>query len=265
MCSIEEAWAGQTFEGKQVSSQGDIHKAYMSLPDNILGRNNEFSITNPNEPQSRDLTRGVNSKYSREPRVSNKVYNGNDASINFSSTMPTGSSYMGLEPRPAYMEIYDKNDPKPMLSRDGFDNIENAFNVSKTVDHFMQSGMNMGNMNNNSDPLLNEDTDEDVMYNNKLKNVNSNNSNNHSNFANVKQNKYNSSNSNDNDNIYMKPNLNNEAQVLLILQQIVSKLDKLEIDLHHHKARNMHDVILYILIGILLAFIMYSIYTSLIK
>ncbi len=72
MCSIEEACAGQTFSGKPVSSQGDLHKAYMSLPDDNTSRNNQlFNVSNPNEPQPRGLSRGVNSKYSREPRVSN--------------------------------------------------------------------------------------------------------------------------------------------------------------------------------------------------
>ena len=69
MCSIDEAWAGQTFGGKPVVSQSDIHKSYMSLPDDITTHNNQFSLKYNEEPKSRDLSRGINSKLSREPRV----------------------------------------------------------------------------------------------------------------------------------------------------------------------------------------------------
>ena len=70
MCSIEEAWAGQTFEGRTVTSQSDIRRKYMAVPDELLERNNEFSIGR-NEPTPRDSSRGLNSKFSREPRIPN--------------------------------------------------------------------------------------------------------------------------------------------------------------------------------------------------
>jgi len=57
----------------------------------------------------------------------------------------------------------------------------------------------------------------------------------------------------------------NNAQVLFILQQVLSKLDKLERELHHHQSRNMYDIVLYILIGMILSFILYSICLSIKK
>jgi len=257
MCSIEEAWAGQNFEGKPVVSQGDIRKAYMSLPDNLLSRNNEFTISNK-EPNNRDLTRGINSKYSREPRVPNHSVNSNNGTtnINFSSTMPTGNGYSGLEPRPAYMEIYDRNAPSPVMSKDHFSDVDSAFNVSNTVDNFMKSGMNMNsNMNSTTitNPLLTEDTFEDEMvFNNKISNRNMNKNKNE--FDDVKPN-----------NIYNSSDSFADTQVLVMLQQILSKLDRLEGNLHHQQSRNMYDIILYILIGMLLSFILYSIYCSMSK
>ena len=71
MCSIEEAWAGQTFDIKPTESQGDIHNSYMSLPDNVFTRNNEFSITNSKQPQPRNLIKSINSKSLREPKIGN--------------------------------------------------------------------------------------------------------------------------------------------------------------------------------------------------
>ena len=276
MCSIEEAWAGQTFSGKQVSSQSDIHKSYMALPDDITNHNNQFSLKSNNAPPPRDLTRGINSKYSREPRVPNinrKIDNSNNSgisdnsNINFSSIMPPLDNYGGIKPRPAYMEIYDKSVPMPVMSGERFTNIENAFEVSNTVNNFMQSGMN--------NELLNEGTSEEFdIINNKIsvkeRQNENNNNNNNNNFTNIKQtSKYNSSdrvNYNDeSSNVSSNASSNvssNETQILIILQQILDKLDKLdkiERDLHSHQSRNMYDIILYIIMGMILSFILYSI------
>mgnify|MGYP006169041663 CR=1 FL=1 len=107
MCSIEEAWAGQDFENKPVVSQADTHNAYMSLPDNVFHRGNDFNLNEPNKPKSRELTRGINSKYSREPRVPKMIKNTNDVTMNISSQMPPLNNYGGLEPLPSFMTIYD--------------------------------------------------------------------------------------------------------------------------------------------------------------
>ena len=258
MCSIEEAWAGQTFSGKPVISQGDIHKSYMSLPDDITTHNNQFSMKASNEPQPTSLSRGLNSKYSREPRVPNINRNSNNANIKFSSTMPPSDNYGGLKPRPDYMEIYDKSEPMPNMSGEQFTDINNAYDVSSTVNNFMQRGMS----NDTNDQLMNEDTYEEndivnIKYNNKQNNHNNYNNQNKNDFSNVKvSSKYNSSNSNFDDSRNVISS--SDTQVLIILQQLLNKLDKIERDLHHHQSRNMYDIILYILIGMILAFILYS-------
>lgn len=257
MCSIEEAWAGQTFAGKPVSSQADIHNAYMHIPDNLLTRNNEFSVSNPNEPQSRDGTRGINSKYSRQPRVPNMSRNSDNANINISSVMPPVNNYGGINPRPAYMSIYDKsnnNDPMPMmLSKDNFNNLENAFKVSDTVNKFM----NIDNTNKNFNDLQLEDTEEDrQMINtkfNKNRSNNSNTSDNSNNFTDT----YTSSSTNE--------NTISNMQFQMTLQSILMKLDKLESDLNHNQSRNMYDIFLYILIGMIISFMLYTIISNMKK
>ena len=286
MCSIEEAWAGQTFEGHKVQSQADLHRKYMPFADNLLERNNEFSIGR-NEPQSREGTRGLNSKMSREPRVPNVVRNvSEEAQVNYSSTMPTSSNYGGLEPRPSYMSIYDNadNTPQPsMASRENFNDINQAYNVSDTVTHFMnqrqpETHNNYSSTNSSSNSstnsstnsssnsansftnhLLNEDNEIDRMIlQKKLNNLNSNSENfNNTNFNNTN---FNNTNFNNNDNKNtMQPPQQQTLQFQQALQDIIHRLDRLERDMHNNNTRNMYDMVLYILVGILIAFIIYTI------
>ena len=253
MCSIDEAWAGQTFGGKPVVSQSDIHNAYMSIPDDIMTHNNQFSLKYNGE-QKPSLSRGINSKLSREARVPKINRNIDNGTINFSSTMPPYNNYGGINPRPDYMQIYDTAGPSPIMSGEQFTDISNAYNVSNTVNDFMSRGEADFNS------LLSEDTETDRrIVNTKINNKNMQNKNNMNNFANIKQhNKYDSSDSEDS-------NINNDTQILIILQQVINKLDSLEYNmqaLHHHKAKNMYDIILYIIFGMILSFILCSIFTS---
>jgi len=265
MCSIEEAWAGQTFDGKKVSSQGDIHNAYMSLPNNVLNRGNEFMVSNPNQPQTRSLIRGINSKYSREPRVPKIMRDTNNVNANISSSMPDTTNYGGLDNVPSYMKIYDNADkmqqnnqddnsvssfsqqaphspyssyssyPQPTMTGENFTDIENAFNVSDTLDNFM----NINNSNKRN--LIDESTDEETkIINNKF-----------SNFKNI-----NSKNSNQ---------INDDANIKQLLISIMNKLDKLEIDLQSNNKRNMYDIVLYMIIGMILSILIYSLFSGMRK
>jgi hypothetical protein len=289
MCSIEEAWAGQFFDDKKVISQGDIHNAYIALPNNILNRGNEFMSDNSKQPQSRDLTRGINSKYSREPRVPNNLRSANTMDLNISSSLPNTDKYMGIQNLPSYVNIYNKSDdfnisnsqtnlqpqqpqqpqqiyPEPMSTGEQFTDIENAFNISDTLDNFMSR-----TNNTNNEHLLNEDTDEDNMIiTNKFNNLKLNSTTNKNNFKNINSknnvNFYNDTNT-DIDTYINKGNTDtndsinniNNINIQTVLIDILNKLNKIENDLHHNNKKNMYDIILYILIGILLSFIIYSI------
>jgi hypothetical protein len=256
MCSIDEAWAGQTFGGKTVVSQSDIHNAYMSIPDDITTHNNQFSLKYNGE-QKPSLSRGINSKRSREARVPNMNRNSDNGTINFSSTMPPYNNYGGINPRPDYMEIYDTAGPLPIMTGEKFTDISNAYNVSNTVNDFMSRG------ESNFNDLLSEDNEtERRIINTKINSKKMNNMNNMNNFVNIKQhNKYDSSDGDNNNN----NNISNDSQILIILQQVIHKLDSLEYNmqaLHHHKSKNMYDIILYIIFGMILSFILCSIFTS---
>ena len=292
MCSIEEAWAGQTFDGKKVVSQGDFHNNYMSLPDTILNRNNEITIKKTNQEPVKNLPRGVNSKYSREPRVPKIVRNSTVADINISSEMPESNNYGGLEQLPSFMSIYNNNNnnnnnqpqsnysyPMPTTTGDHFTDIENAYKVSDSLSKYMTTDtsnkymntdtsnkymntdnsntymttdnsntyMNTDNSNTymNTEPnLLNEDTEEESnIINNKFTNKNRN-TNSFKNYSN--------SNS----------NLINDPEIKLLLNTIIKKIDSIESQLSNCNNKNIYDLILYIIIGILVSFCIYSIFAK---
>jgi hypothetical protein len=271
MCSIEEAWAGQNFDGKRVVSQGDLHNNYMSLPDNILNRNNDLTIKKTNQAPSQNLPRGVNSKYSREPRVHKTERNTNNASINISSEMPEINNYGGLEPLPSFMSIYNNSNqskfknvnenqsntnhsykmsqmsmPMPVMTGEQFTDIENAYTVSDTLNNYMNSDTN----------LLDEDTDDErLIINNKFTNMNKNKNNNKNNsFQNVNNNSNQKHNSNTT--IYNDPELKH------LLNTIIKKIDTIELQLSNYNNKNIYDLILYIVIGILLSFCIYSMFNK---
>jgi len=273
MCSIEEAWAGQNFDGKRVVSQGDLHNNYMSLPDNILNRNNDLTIKKTNQAPSQNLPRGVNSKYSREPRVPKTERNTNNANINISSEMPEINNYGGLEPLPSFMSIYNNSNqskfkninenqsntnhsyqmsqmsmPMPVMTGEQFTDIENAYTVSDTLNNYM-----------NSDPnLLDEDTDEERhVINNKFANMNknkNNNNNNNNSFQNVNNNSNQKHNSN--------TTIYNDPEIKHLLNTIIKKIDTIELQLSNYNNKNIYDLILYIVIGILLSFCIYSMFNK---
>jgi hypothetical protein len=231
MCSIEEAWAGQSFEGRTVTSQADLRRKYMAVPDELLERNNEFSVGR-NDPTPRDSSRGLNSRLSREPRIPNIQRATADANMQFNSVMSNQSTYGGLEPRPGYMSIYDNADkqmPQPVNTNgtERFNNndINNAFMVSNTVNKFMNNA------------LLDEDNDEDrIMLEKKFN----------------QQNRNSNTSTNTNNNI---TDITNNFQKSLM--EILNRLDRIENQIKHNSQRNMYDIALYILIGLLIAFIVY--------
>ena len=303
MCSIEEAWAGQDFENKPVVSQADIHNAYMSLPDNVFQRGNDLNLNEPNKPKSRELTRGINSKYSREPRVPKMVKNTNDVTMNISSQMPPLNNYGGLEPLPSFMTIYDNKAihtqphstqphstqptmsvPQPTTTGDHFTDIDNAFQTSKLMNNFMGVGRNHLNneQENFDDNLINQNTsEEDSIINRKFEikknkknknkskfsNINSKNNNNndydneYNEYENNNENNEYENNENDNEDNTNENNQmikQNDVHIEKILLSIINKLNQMDENLNLYQKRNMYDIILYIIVGMLLSFVIYS-------
>jgi hypothetical protein len=247
MCSIEEAWAGQLFEGRKVQSQADLHRKYMPISDNLLERNNEFSIGR-NEPQSREGTRGINTKQLSSNNI-NDDYSSNMQSgnlkVNFENNISPSSTYRGLNQRPSYMSIYDnasENVPMPSMTRIGgkenFNDINQAFTVSKTVDRFMNQSQQHNNNNvDDINVLLNEDNDMDRKILNKKFNM-------------LNSEQFNNTSTNQN---------TDTSQFHKSFQDILQRLEHLESRMNDNNTRNMYDMVLYILVGMLIAFFIYAI------
>ena len=120
--------------------------------------------------------------------------------------------------------------------------VENAYTVSDTLNKFMNTDSN----------LLDEDTDDDrTIINNKFNNMNRNNKKTNS-FKNV-----NNNNNNNNDSA-----LYNDPEIKKLLNTIITKINTIELQLSNYNNRNIYDLILYIIIGILFSFCIYSIFAK---
>lgn len=259
MCSIEEAWAGQNFDGYRVQSQADLRRKYMPISDDMLTRNNEFTVTKK-EPVSRMGNQGINTKMVRPLQVAPLHSSGsqgslgsagdNAMSLSFAENQMPMDNYGGLEPRPGYMSIYDnagQGMPMPTQTqnhagRSAFGDINQAFQVSPVVDRFMANG----DSNSNSNFLLNENSNDDqLMLIKKINSANSNSSNN------------NNSNNSKNNHIEHQT-MQSLSKLNASLQDILIRIERVERELHNGASRNMCDMVLYVLVGMLISFILYS-------
>lgn len=247
MCSIEEAWAGQTFDGYKVQSQADLHRKYMPIGDDLLTRNNDFSVVKK-EPAPRTGNNGINTKMVR-PLHAPQQSASNSMNIAFADNQMPMDGYMGIEPRPAYMSIYDNAAPiLPMptqtqataptqMGRSAFSDINQAFQVSPVVERFMARG-------GDSNPLLNENSNDNRLVLSKK-------------FDSADDYSQNKANNNSSQQVVMATQ--GLAQMQASLHDILMRLDRVERELHHGQNRNMCDMVLYVLVGMLIVFIMYSV------
>ena len=159
--------------------------------------------------------------------------------------------------------------------------INNAFQTSKLMNNFMGVGRNHLNneQENFDDNLINQNTsEEDSIINRKFEikknrknkkkskfsNINSkNNNNDYDNEYNnntIEDNEY-ENNENDNEDNTNENNQmikQNDVHIEKILLSIINKLNQMDENLHLYQKRNMYDIILYIIVGMLLSFVIYS-------
>ena len=258
MCSIEEAWAGQLFDGHPVQSQADLHIKYMPICDNLLSPNNYSGCYS--KPQQRikgmntqttakqtlqQIQPGNNSNNNnnsngviRSQTRKNNNNNKNNNKINSNSNSKTTSTNSTQYPIPSFSQhnTFEK-----------FAQISN--NTDNTLDNNTDNTLDDNNNNNDDDydnnDLLNEDNeDERTIIQKKFNNISMTNYNNQD----VK--------ALQNNNL---ANQTNDIETNTLLNDINKRLIKLEHDVHTTKTRNLYDMILFIIMGILLAFIIHAI------
>jgi hypothetical protein len=114
--------------------------------------------------------------------------------------------------------------------RSAFGDINQAFQVSPVVERFMARG-------GDANPLLNENSNDDQLMLAK---------------------KFNSADTNNQNHTAVTHTMQGLSQVQTSLQDILTRLDRVERELHNGASRNMCDMVLYVLVGMLIAFILYS-------
>ena len=303
MCSIEEAWGTQTFYDKQVESQADDRMEYMKTPDNLLFPSDTVGPLTKNIPNKNKYTRGIHSQLSRQQRIPNQEHNvrGNNGVIHVKpdvSSMNVNNTYTSY--KPAYLDLYNQpllNDngqsqPTPSTTKlnnvspidvsindPNYTNMEEGFNVSHTVDNFMNMGMNMEselgpsnlrqNVNNSwcngVDPNFNNyklNSLNNCSTNNNMNNVNHmNNVNNMNNMNNNKMNQLNEQQEPESTE-ELRERMEQNKEILKLLNNVLSRLDTLEKKVNEKNKININDIILYVIIGSLVLMIMNLIYNK---
>ena len=263
MCSIEEAWGTQTFYDKQVESQADDRMEYMKTPDNLLFPSDTVGPLTKNIPNKNKYTRGIHSQLSRQQRIPNQEHNvrGNNGVIHVKpdvSSMNVNNTYTSY--KPAYLDLYNQpllNDngqsqPTPSTTKlnnvspidvsindPNYTNMEEGFNVSHTVDNFMNMGMNMESELGPSNLRQNVNNSwcngVDPNFNNyKLNSLNNcstnNNMNNVNNMNNMNNNKMNQLNEQQEPESTeeLRERMEQNKEILKLLNNVLSRLDTLE-------------------------------------
>lgn len=300
MCSIEEAWGTQTFYDKQVESQADNRMEYIKTPDNLLFPSDTVGPLTKNIPNKNKYTRGIHSQLSRQQRIPNQEHNirGNNGVINVKpdvNSMNVNNTYTTY--KPAYLDLYNQsllNDngqsqPIPSTTKlnnvspndvsindPNYTNMEEGFNVSHTVDNFMNMGMNMEsdlgpsnlrqNVNNSwcngVDPNFNNYKMNNL--NNCSTNNNINNVNNVNRMNNVIDNKMNQLNEQQEPESTdeLRERMEQNKEILKLLNNVLSRLETLEKKVNEKNKININDIILYVIIGSLVLMIMNLIYNK---
>lgn len=259
MCSLEDAWGTTVFMGSEVETQSDDRIDCIKTPDNLFYPKNDYDLSPLTKPlpNKNKYTRGVQSCYSRKQRIPNKVHEvrgGNgDMTIGINSSL----HQRGNSNTPLLNEINESfYDPHPIANDSNLTDINNAFHVSGTVDRFMNMGMDMTddpapvnysyNVNNSwpdtSDPSrLNRHVDT------------------HGGADNLPYDADDSVETMGN-NMSVEQLKQDNEEVIKLLGDVLHKLDKLEQKVNTNKSVNIHDMILYMIVLVLIITVLFLAY-----
>lgn len=278
MCSIEDAWGTPTFYNKKVETQADDRISYMTTPDNLLFPGNNPGPLTKNLPNKNRFTRNIHSQLSRQQRVPNMTHQlrggngGNDNSIGQVNTNIDVSQIGSYKPyTPDYMNVYS-GEPQPIATKTNniqdmdasmcdpaYSNFDDAFMVSNTVDRFMNMGMDMSDdqspveLVNNVNYNWEQGVKPKMVYGRGRESPTTRNN----------VNRVMNHNEEPMPTHMIKEQMENNEEVIKLLNNILSRLDKMENGLNAKKQLNVNDLIIYFTLGCVVILILLMIFNKL--
>lgn len=289
MCSIEEAWgSNNTFRGEKVFSQADVHDQYMNTPENLNYPSMNYGPMTKTLPNKHRFSRGVHSKLSRKPRMDSKEYK--NRGQNGNATVRVTPDYSAMKQndrdnRPDYLDLFPKpvdmipsvdkyplpvrsNIPQPLNTseEEEFTPWNEAFTVSSTVDHFMNNGL--------TSPEDITEEEELGVYGNEYRKYEVTDDDFHSAVdskthrntvrGRVGPRNLEDTTSEENDNVVSK-HLQEQKEVLLLLNKIISRIDKLERNIKKQPTYTKSDVAIYAIVASIVSIVVFILITKIIK
>lgn len=232
MCSLEEAWgtpstssSSNLLANRQVISQADMHDGYINSQDDLFTQ----SLMPKNQLPSKRMVPGEHVK-SRVSTPNVSTPQGNFSFLTNDNTTPLSS------PSAAPSYIADQIQPGSELLHRSSSNLnasafDSAFQVSDDVNKYMRGSVNM-------DAFTSVSSQQS-----------------HKSKSNTKE-KF---EDNEAINMMMQQNMNTAREIMSMLEKISRRIDNMETTMQKSSNKNIHDIILYIVFGILLAVVLYAI------
>jgi hypothetical protein len=264
MCSLEDAWGTTVFMGSDVETQSDDRVNCMKTPDNLLYPKNNYDLSPLTKPlpNKNQYTRGVQSCYSRKQRVPNTVHEVRGGNGDITVSINPSLHQKGNSNTPLLNEINESYyDPHPTTNDNNLTDINNAFHVSGTVDRFMNMGMNMSdgpapiNYSYNVNKSW-QDTSDISRLNRHVDTYGGN-----ENLPYEADSSVEAVETMENNMSIQQLKTDNE-EVIKLLGDVLHKLDVLEHKINNNKAVNIHDMILYMIVLVLVITVLFLAYNK---
>ncbi len=252
MCSLEDAWGTTVFMGAEVETQSDDRENCMKTPDNLFFPNNGHDISPLTKPLpgKNKYTRGMQSCYSREQRTPNKVHQVRGGNSDMDVRISPILNQKGGNNTPLLNEINESfYDPHPIANDGRLTDLNDAFHVSGTVDRFMNMGMDM---RSNPEPIdysrnVNnswQDTSDPSRMDRHTDTYGGSESLPYENDQSVEK-------------MTVEQIRSENDEVIKLLEDVIHKLDRLEQKVNTKKDVNIHDMILYMIVVILVMTVLF--------
>ena len=252
MCSLEDAWGTTEFMGSEVETQSDDRENCMKTTDNLFFPQNGYDLSPLTKPLpgKNKYTRGMHSCYSRKQRTPNNVHQVRGGNGDMSVQISPILNQKGGNNTPLLNEINESfYDPHPIANDSGLTELDNAFHVSGTVDRFMNMGMNMSdnpapinysqNVNNSW-----QDTSNPDRFNRHVDTHGGSESLPYEADQSVES-------------MTVEQLKTDNEEVIKLLGDVLHKLNRLEQKVNNDKAVNIHDMILYMIVVVLVITILF--------